>query len=680
MSKYFIHGFITATFFITLNSTAQQPLLHVVEDVVGYRISLVENGQTLLSSPPEGLWSIAFDWQDDWPSDWRHAQATEYKRFGDWHILKGQLNMPNGEWRLADSYIETAGLVKCVRRFEWHGAETLENTTLSVRFHSPGQGKDVLLPGILYYGNPSGAKSGRTPVYSGAPGEEAIFEEHRFPMPFAALEWSEGGRIFESTLFSLPAPTQYGALPDQWWSLGVRALPDGTEFVLYSGPTAANGERSVVKALQHRFLAYENAVLNIPPGAVIEKTFYLQAGAAERGAGFRPAVQAGLDIFKPELTAGLPAVEDIVKAKYGYAKTRYIKSEKIAGFKKYVDRDFFVFGWCGQAAAPGYALQVLVDDVEEPAALDMAQNSLDFLSEVEFYDQGFRTWYSIKEKQWQPREDLELLSQGQAMLSFADAVRVGRNKDMQTEKWEAFLKKACDVHAERILSPNWQPLSTNEAFFIAPLCKGFELFGVQTWQDAAEKAGRVYADRHLTMQEPYWGGTLDASCEDKEGAWAAFQGFLALYEMTGEDSYLQWARHACDVMLTYFVVWNIDMPAGRLRNHDFKTVGWTAVSVQNMHLDVYGVLFAPAVARLGQITGDERLVQLALLMFKSCGQLIDAYGSQGEQIQQTNYAQNRSTTDVFSMRGYYVEEWTVFWITAHFLNAAAQFKEMGIWK
>jgi hypothetical protein len=34
--------------------------------------------------------------------------------------------------------------------------------------------------------------------------------------------------------------------------------------------------------------------------------------------------------------------------------------------------------------------------------------------------------------------------------------------------------------------------------------------------------------------------------------------------------------------------------------------------------------------------------------------------------------------DVFRMRGGYNERWTVFWITAHFLNAAAQFESMGV--
>ena len=148
--------------------------------------------------------------------------------------------------------------------------------------------------------------------------------------------------------------------------------------------------------------------------------------------------------------------------------------------------------------------------------------------------------------------------------------------------------------------------------------------------------------------------------------------------MTEDPLYLKWAEHACDVALTYVVVWDVDLPPGRLRDHNFKTRGWTAVSPQNQHIDVYGVLIAPDVHRLGQILGRDDLQQLALLMYRSCGQLIDPYGSQGEQPQHTNYAQAGKVDDVSRLRGGYNEDWTVFWITAHFLNAAALFQEMGV--
>jgi hypothetical protein len=58
--------------------------------------------------------------------------------------------------------------------------------------------------------------------------------------------------------------------------------------------------------------------------------------------------------------------------------------------------------------------------------------------------------------------------------------------------------------------------------------------------------------------------------------------------------------------------------------------------------------------------------------------MIDPFGSQGEQMTQTNFAQHGDMSDINNLRGGYSEDWTVYWITAHFLNAAAQFQEMGV--
>ncbi|MDD3956996.1 MAG: hypothetical protein PHG77_11545, partial [Proteiniphilum sp.] len=82
--------------------------------------------------------------------------------------------------------------------------------------------------------------------------------------------------------------------------------------------------------------------------------------------------------------------------------------------------------------------------------------------------------------------------------------------------------------------------------------------------------------------------------------------------------------------------------------------------------------------RMGELTKNENLKRLAKTMFLTCGQLTDPYGSQGEQMQHTNFAQRGDMSNVFLLRGGYSEHWTVFWITAHFLNAAARFEEMGV--
>ncbi len=634
------------------------------------RLQIASEGEVILESPAEGLWSIACEWQGGWPSGWHHAAPRETVREGEWTILRGELEACGGTWVLEDAYRPAGEGIEGLRRVKWSGEAPANRVTLSVRFQTRAARSNVLLPGILYYGNPSGARSGRVPVYNSKPGEEALYEEHRYPMPFAYVEAERAAGIRGAALHSAPSPLPFANLADQWWSLGVAGREDGTELLLLSGPCASNGKRSVVKGQQRGFTPYDNAYLNLPAGAIVEKKFYLEAfTAAEPGWGFGRAVRTALSRWQPFSTDGLPSIAEIVRAKYRYAKTRWLDREGYAGFKKYVDRTSFVMGWTGQAEAPGYSLQVLDAMLDDPQALARVQKSLDFLSTAEFYAGGFHNWYDFKERQWSGEE---LLCQGQAMLSFAGAVRKGRQRKLRTAKWESFLRKAADLHAQRILAPSWNPVSTAEAAFIAPLLETARLFNAAAHREAAVKAAAYYAGRHLSMREPYWGGTLDARCEDKEAAALALQGFLALYETTRDPEHLRWARHACDVALSYTFVWDADLPPGRLRDHGFRTRGWTVVSPQNQHVDVWGVIMAPDIYRLGEIERREDLKRLALVMYRTCGQLIDPYGSQGEQMQHTNYAYP------LGGRGSYHERWTVFWITAHFLTGAARLAELGV--
>jgi hypothetical protein len=343
-----------------------------------------------------------------------------------------------------------------------------------------------------------------------------------------------------------------------------------------------------------------------------------------------------------------------------------------------------MMGWADQAEAPGYALLAMKpDDLIPPDKTtlwrDRATRSLDFLSTSPRLEgnRGFSIVYDYRQHKWLDRGNP--LSQAQALGVIAEAVRVGRrHDDVATQKWEAFLRDGCDYFSKRILNDDWRPVSTNEAFAIAPLVRGAKLFDHPGFLKAARKLCDHTISRHLSMDEPYWGGTLDAKCEDKEGAWAALQGFAEMYSVTKEPKYLDAAQHAADVCLSYLYVWDVTLPPGRLTDHGFKTRGWTSVSVQNQHLDVYAVLFGPTIHRLGTWTGNKRYEAMAKLMFVSALQLTDPLGVQGEQILQTNYEQFEARDSVEGMRGGYAEQWNIFWITAHFLNAAAQFDEMGV--
>ena len=642
------------------------------------RLVLSVDGRQVVSSPKEGLWSVATGWQDDWMYCWHHASPERVESSGEWTVAHGKIALAEGELLLRDSYRECEnGLVQCIRRYEWLGERALERVTLSVRLAVEGEALMPCLPGILYYGNKNGAKvnSNIIPVYNGAAGEFAIFEEHRYPMPFAMLESAAGG--YAAALHTVPSPVRGAVLADQWWSMGVEAFDGYSEVVLYSGPIGYNREHSVAKALQKRPMRYADTYITLEPGQIVEKSFYIEVYPIEReGTGFQRPIYTSLDLYKPYNAERFATFEEIVRGKYEFAKKRWIEFDDTAvGFNMYDSslRKDIVMGWCGQADSPGYSLQVLSKMLGDSDIESMVQRSMDYLATFSIDDnKGIFTVGYNGEK----FHGGDPVSCGQAMYNFAKAIEVARkNRKYDTTKWEAFLRHAADAVSSRILSEDWNPLSTAEGFYIAPLAICSKLFRQSRYMVAAQKAAELYADRHLAMNGCYWGGTLDATCEDKEGSWAAFQGFLEMYERTKEKRYLDWAKHAMDVCLSYVVVWDIPLPAGRLADFGFKSTGWTVVSAQNQHIDVYGVLFAPEVYKMGKYLKDNRLCRLADVMYRSCYQLTDAYGSQGEQIQQTNFAQRGDMSNVHKLRGGYAERWTVFWITAHFLNAAARFEE-----
>lgn len=622
--------------------------------------------------PPE----IGLGWTNGWVREWRRDVPD--------------LIVADSSKRVSD------GLTKVVRRWTWTGTDALERVTLSVRFRMGGNPAELkpFIPGVLLYGNPSnkGRTDGRVPVFAGEAGEFAIFEEHRLPMPFALLEDVRGGGF--AALHVLPSPVRGAVREDQWWSLGVEASDRGSDIVMLSGPVGYNRMRSVVKARQRKAMPYGDTYITLHPGQIVEKTFWVHTGrASTRAFGFEQALDVSLDLFRPYDASHFAPMDEIVRAKRDFAATRWIEgpSPGACGFSMY-DRKYrwrhVTVGWCGCAATCGYALPVLNLD---PDDWNRAQRSLDFLCDtligtVQPTGGLFRVVIDMNTGRTSKGDPI---SCGQGLYSILKAIRFAECKGagrLDTLKWRAFAEKVAAAMAHDILRADWrEPESTGPGFMVAPLVLAAEIFGREDLLAAAKRIADVFERRYFGYDGVYWGGTLDATCEDKEGSYAAFQGYVELLrhairakDAESERRYARLAQHAMDMMLTYTMVWDATYPPGRLSDHAFRSTGWTVVSAQNQHLDAFGVLTTPEIWWMGEYLGDRRLKDLARVMYRSCFQLTDSSGSLGEQIQQTNFAQQGDMSDVRRLRGGYAERWTVFWLTAHFLNAAAQFAEMGV--
>ncbi|MBQ4199725.1 MAG: hypothetical protein II649_07555 [Kiritimatiellae bacterium] len=598
------------------------------------------------------------------------------------------------------------GLVKVTRRWTWGGTAPLHEVTLSVRYRMRGDPAALkpFIPGVMIYGNPSnkGRNDGRVPMYFGGKGEFAQFEEHRLPMPFVLLEDAKGGAF--AALHVLPSPVRGAVRRDQWWSAGVEAREDGADILLLSGPIGYNRRRSLVKCRPYQWGdAWGDTYITLRPGQKVEKTFWIQTGKAAADAfGFERCVAASLDLFRPETAVGRHAsVGEILRVKRRYLlENRWIDENGVCGFNQY-DCGFagtrgakaIHLGWTGGSESSLYALAALDMDAADRVKV---QRALDFICDK--FGPTVITGLGTFKLEWDVRkkrffQNGDAVSCGQALYSILKAVRAAERggSGLDPAKWREFSRRTAHEMAVGLLKKDWYaPKSSGAAFLIAPLVLASEMYAMPECMAAAQKLADFYEKRYTGYDRVYWGGSLDASCEDKEGAMAAFQGYVAMLrhaigakDASAESKYRRLARHAMHMYLSYMFVWDVPMPPGALADAGFKTTGWTVVSAQNQCLDLFALLTVPELWWMGGYLGDGRLKDIAWLMFRSCFQLTEPDGNSGEQILHTNYRHmwNDHTLiggrgDAADFRGGY-DMWNPLWLTGHFLCAAADLRELG---
>ncbi|NMB55408.1 MAG: hypothetical protein GYA15_11960 [Leptolinea sp.] len=172
-----------------------------------------------------------------------------------------------------------------------------------------------------------------------------------------------------------------------------------------------------------------------------------------------------------------------------------------------------------------------------------------------------------------------------------------------------------------------------------------------SWQDAAAHAYHSSLS-DLIRRDLFSGGTLDASCPDREAAIAALDACIQLYEVTRAAPYLEDARHAVDNLLTYTMVYPIrtfgrDTDAVR---RAISTFGGSLVSPENQHLDPFPL--GIGLYKFGLYAGDAVARQAALASLRFCldgrWAMVEKEGlKQSEQFAHTRWFYN----DFFKLRG-----------------------------
>lgn len=169
-------------------------------------------------------------------------------------------------------------------------------------------------------------------------------------------------------------------------------------------------------------------------------------------------------------------------------------------------------------------------------------------------------------------------------------------------------------------SRSGQPVDDDPAGTAAAIglfCDCARLLAVDAPADAA-----AYREAALTAFETvlaescrqgiFTGGTLDASCPDREAAIASLDACMTLYELTDDEHFLTIAAAAADNILSYTLVYDIttfavDSDASRRR---VAMRGAMIVSPENQHLDP--VPSTPALLLYGLYTGDQVAIDAAI--------------------------------------------------------------------
>ncbi|MBQ9667543.1 MAG: hypothetical protein IJV45_02180 [Prevotella sp.] len=157
------------------------------------------------------------------------------------------------------------------------------------------------------------------------------------------------------------------------------------------------------------------------------------------------------------------------------------------------------------------------------------------------------------------------------------------------------------------------------------LVMGYKYFKDKRYLEAARRTVG-YLEENIISKSDYFSSTLDANCEDKEAAISAVTATYYMAMMTrGQERqhYVDLCRQAANFALSWYYLWDVPFAQGQmLGDLGFHSRGWSNVSVENNHIDVFVFELPHIVEWLAQETGEQRLQQIHDVIFSSLNQLL----------------------------------------------------------
>lgn len=164
---------------------------------------------------------------------------------------------------------------------------------------------------------------------------------------------------------------------------------------------------------------------------------------------------------------------------------------------------------------------------------------------------------------------------------------------------------------------------------------------------AAEYTWETYGSKGIFIG----GATDNPNVTDKEAGMLALEGYLALFENTKDNKWLECAKAAADFAETWIWIWNIPMPL----DADPANLGWkpgvpttgvNGITARGSGVDQYMAWSVPAYAKMYKYTNDEHYLDVARILLLNTKAMLAipgrTYDLLGPGWQQENWSMGRN--------------------------------------
>ncbi len=302
----------------------------------------------------------------------------------------------------------------------------------------------------------------------------------------------------------------------------------------------------------------------------------------------------------------------------------------------------FQFGFVGQQPGIGYQLLRYGHKEHVPEAFEKGTNVIDFWVRTATTESGLpHMCYNPVIHRFEPYPYyIRMLADG--IEAILDAYLYLNKAGDERPAWLEFCRRAADwlvdtqnedgsfYRAYNADGSIRMDSKSNTPSVIRFLVQFYLVSGDDRYRTAAIRAGTwSYFNNYRKLE--YRGGTCDnLDIQDKEAGIYALFGFLALYDLTGEDRWLEGAVGAADYTETWTYAWSFPVRT-LLPKHPFNQYSISGQSIITIGggADVYMAACAYTYYRLYVITGDEHYLDFAEFIHRNTRQSNDVDGSVG---------------------------------------------------